>query len=122
MISTSEGRARFYAQSAVATGRDIQFVFPNGRRFRGRILASVPDASFRIEYLDGSIVTFALRADRAGGTELTLSDERVPEESRTEVIAGWVSVLLALKAAVDFNVDLRNHDRHRTWDDGYVDS
>ncbi len=122
MIATNEGRARFWAESAVATGRDIHFLFPNGQRWRGRILESVPDAHYRIEYLDGSVVTFALQAARTGGTDLTLSDQGVPEEGRTEVIAGWVSVLLALKATVDFNVDLRNHDRHRTWNDGYVDN
>jgi hypothetical protein len=33
-----------------------------------------------------------------------------------------VSVLLALKAAVDFSVDLRNHDAGRTWCSGYVDN
>lgn len=38
------------------------------------------------------------------------------------MIAGWVSVLLALKAAVDFSVDLRNHDPGRTWDQGYADN
>lgn len=121
-IATNEGRARFWAESAVATGREINFVFPGGQRGRGRILESVPDARYRLEYLDGSIVTFTLQADRAGGTDLTLSDEGVPEELRTEVIAGWVSVLLALKAAVDFDIDLRNHDRHRTWNDGYADN
>lgn len=31
-----------------------------------------------------------------------------------------VSVLLALKAAADFGVDLRNHDRERTWRKGYA--
>ncbi len=67
-------------------------------------------------------MTFALQAARTGGTDLTLTDEGVPEEGRTEVIAGWVSLLLALKATVEFNVDLRNHDRHRTWNDGYVDN
>jgi hypothetical protein len=36
-------------------------------------------------------------------------------------LAGWVSVLLALKAAVDFGVDLRNSDPARRWEDGYVD-
>jgi uncharacterized protein YndB with AHSA1/START domain len=122
MIATNEGRARFWAESAVATGREIHFVFPNGQRGRGRILESVPDARYRLEYLDGSIVTFALRAERSRGTDLTLTDEGVPEELRTEVIAGWVSVLLGLKAAVDFNVDLRNHDRHRTWNDGYANN
>ena len=122
MIATNEGRARFWAESAVATGREIKFVFPNGQRARGRILESVPDTRYRVEYLDGSIVTFTLQADRAGGTDLTLTDEDVPDELRTEVIAGWVSVLLALKAAVDFNVDLRNHDRQRTWDHGYANN
>ena len=29
---------------------------------------------------------------------------------------GWVSVLLELKAAADYNVDVRNHDVTRTWD------
>jgi predicted nucleic acid-binding Zn ribbon protein len=33
-----------------------------------------------------------------------------------------VSVLMALKAAVDFSVDLRNHDPDRTWDHGYVEN
>ena len=34
---------------------------------------------------------------------------------------GVVSVLLALKAAADFSVDLRNRDPGRRWEDGYVD-
>jgi len=38
------------------------------------------------------------------------------------VLAGWVSVLMALKAAVDHGVDLRNHDPQRTWDQGYADN
>jgi hypothetical protein len=36
-------------------------------------------------------------------------------------MAGWVSVLLALKAAADFRVDLRSHDPQRTWSQGYAD-
>ncbi len=32
VIATNEGRARFWAESAVATGREIHFVFPNGQR------------------------------------------------------------------------------------------
>jgi hypothetical protein len=41
---------------------------------------------------------------------------------RLEVIAGWVSVQLALKAAVDFGVDLRTHDPARSWDQGYAEN
>jgi hypothetical protein len=39
-----------------------------------------------------------------------------------EVLPGWVSVLMALKAYVDHGVDLRNHDAARTWDQGYCDN
>jgi hypothetical protein len=38
----------------------------------------------------------------------------VSEQWQVEVIAGWASVLLALKAAVDFGADLRNHDPQRS--------
>ena len=46
----------------------------------------------------------------------------VPEADRMEVMAGWVSVLLALKAAADFGVDLRNHDARRTGEQGYAEN
>jgi hypothetical protein len=49
-------------------------------------------------------------------------DASVKEEWKGEVRAGWVSVLLALKAAADFGVDLRNHDAARTWAQGYCDN
>jgi hypothetical protein len=49
-------------------------------------------------------------------------DEGVAAEDLAEVSSGWVSVLMALKAAVDFGVDLRNHALNRTWDDGFVDN
>lgn len=53
---------------------------------------------------------------------MTLTDVGVPLEDRTEVIAGWVSVLMALKGAVDFGIDLRTHDPDRHWEKGYVDN
>jgi hypothetical protein len=46
----------------------------------------------------------------------------VPEADRMEVVAGWVSVLMALKATADYGVDLRNHDLGRSWEQGYVDN
>jgi hypothetical protein len=46
----------------------------------------------------------------------------IPDEWHAEVNAGWVSVLMALKAAADFRVDLRNHDTRRTWSQGYCDN
>ena len=75
-----------------------------------------------MRYYGSSIATFALEEDGQGGTDLTLTDSGVPAQQRTEVIAGWVSVLMALKAAVDFGVDLRAHDADRHWDSGYVEN
>ncbi|HYN87264.1 MAG TPA: SRPBCC domain-containing protein [Ardenticatenaceae bacterium] len=121
ILASSEGRERFWAESAPDVDRAIEFCFPNGQHWRGRILESAPFHCFAVEYL-GSVATFELRDDSAGGTDLTLTDTGVPDADRLEVVAGWVSVLLALKAAVDFGVDLRNHDPERTWDQGYADN
>jgi uncharacterized protein YndB with AHSA1/START domain len=121
-LSSNEDRARFWAESAVEQDGAIHFVFPNQAEWRGRILENDPPHSFKVEYYGGSITTFELESDGAGGTDLILTDQGVPEEDRTEVIAGWVSVLMALKASLDFGIDLRNHDPKRTWDEGYVEN
>lgn len=122
VLSTDEGRARFWAESAVETGGVIHFIFPNHQSWRGRIIEAIAPYRFRVEYISGSVTTFDLSEDGTGGTDLTLTDRGVEPADRTEVAAGWVSVLLALKAAVDFGVDLRNHNLQRTWSDGFVDN
>ena len=120
MLASDEGRAQFWAESAVEQDGRIQFLFPDGQKWQGEILAQVSPRLFRVVYFGGSVVTFTLEEDGAGGTDLTLTDEGVADEYRCEVIAGWVSVLMALKAAVDYGVDLRNHDPIRTWERGFV--
>jgi uncharacterized protein YndB with AHSA1/START domain len=122
MLATDEGRARFWAESAIETNGEIHFHFPNGLHWRGKILERVPPHRFQVEYFGNSVTTFELADDGAGGTDLTLTDVGVPASDRTQVIAGWVSVLLALKAAVDFHIDLRNHDPQRTWEQGFVEN
>lgn len=122
MLSTDGGRERFWAESAREHHGSIEFVFPNGTRWRGRILEDRAPERFSVEYLGGSIATFELAPDGHGGTDLALTDRPVKEEWRAEVIAGWVSVLMALKASVDFGVDLRNHDARRTWDQSYAEN
>ena len=64
--------------------------------------------------------TFIISADGKGGTDLEITAEGIPESEKMEISAGWVSWLMAMKASVDFGVDLRNHDQHRTWFNGYV--
>jgi 8-oxo-dGTP pyrophosphatase MutT (NUDIX family) len=122
MLATTDGRAKFWAESAEERDGAIHFVFPNGFRWEAKVIECARPHKFAIEYIGGSVATFELEDDGSGGVDLTLTDRSVPAQERMEVIAGWVSVLMALKAAVDFGVDLRNHDPQRTWDDGYIEN
>jgi uncharacterized protein YndB with AHSA1/START domain len=122
MLSTDEGRAAFWAESAAGADGILRFRFPNALTWQGKVLIDESPSRYQVEYFGGSVTTFNLESDGQGGTDLMLMDEGVSKEHRGEVIAGWVSVLMALKAAVDFSVDLRNHDPQRTWDQGYIDN
>ena len=122
MLATDEDRARFWAEAAVERDGMIDFVFPGGQRWQGAILAREPARRFTVVFYGGSTTTFTLEDDGTGGTDLTLTDAGVPQDDRAEVIAGWVSVLLTLKAALDFGIDLRNHDPQRTWEQGYAEN
>ena len=64
---------------------------------------------------------FDLVSDGEGGTDLTMTESAVPVGHYAIHVPGWIPVLLALKAAVDFSGDLRNLDEHRSWEAGYVD-
>lgn len=121
-LSTNEGRAAFWAESAMEQDDIIHFIFPNQAEWKGKILENVPARKFKVEYYGDSITTFDLESDGSSGTDLTVTDQGVPPEDRTEVIAGWVSVLMALKASVDFGIDLRNHDSKRSWDEDYAEN
>lgn len=121
-LSTDAGRASFWAESAVEHDGTIHFVFPSGDTWDAPIIFAEPPHLYVVCYYDNSIATFKLEEDGRGGTDLTLTDVGVPVQHRTEVIAGWVSVLLALKATVDFGADLRNHAAERHWDAGYAEN
>ncbi len=120
-LSTAEGRARFWAKSAVEKKGAVEFVFFSGESWRSKILENSPPERFAVEYVHGSRAVFDLARDGAGGTVLTLTETGLSTADREQNLAGWVTVLLAFKAAVDFSVDLRNRDRQRTWQQGYVD-
>jgi len=120
-LATAGGRRSFWAQSAEQRGDEIEFVFLSGQRLQSTVHECRPPDRFTLSYFQGSRVTFELEPDGTGGTDLTLTEEGVPAGERDDNLAGWVAVLLTLKAAVDFAVDLRNHDARRTWVQGYVD-
>ena len=121
-LSTDAGRANFWAESAVEQDGVIHFFFPNSVKWDGQVLRAIAPSLYIVRYFGNSVTTFHLEQDGIGGTDLTLTDTGVPSSDRTEVIAGWVSVLMALKAYVDFGVDLRTHDPVRYWDNSYVEN
>jgi hypothetical protein len=120
-LATADGRARYWAESAPERDGRITFHILNYEPFSGRVLRKQEFSLFALEYF-GTIVEFLLNDDGKGGTELSLLATRVDESIRMEMTAGWVSVLMAMKAAVDHGVDLRNHDASRSWGDGYADN
>ena len=122
MAATAEGRAQFWAESADDVDGVITFRFPDGTELQSRVLERDAPKRFAVEYFGGSTVLFECEPDGSGGTDLRLIETGIAPAERTENIAGWVSVLLCLKAAVDHGIDLRNHDPQRTWADGYVEN
>ncbi len=121
MINSADGRKRFWAESAEEKNGSIIFVFPNSEVYKGRILDRVPNKIFCLNYFDAP-ASFKLSPCERGWTDLTLTHENVPEKHYFETKAGWISVLLSLKAAVDFGIDLRNHNKDKSWDNYFVDN
>jgi uncharacterized protein YndB with AHSA1/START domain len=120
-LATDSGRARFWAEAAPEIDGVVTFHILNYEPFSGRILLRRKPSVFKLEYY-GTVVEFSLASDGAGGTDLSLVATDVDESIRMEMVAGWVSVLMAMKAAVDHNIDLRNHDKSRTWGGGFLDN
>jgi hypothetical protein len=59
-------------------------------------------------------------SDGKGGTDVWLT-HLTSAADHAETAAGWLNVLLPLKAWLQHGIDLRNHDPERTWDHGFVD-
>ncbi|GAA3126664.1 hypothetical protein JOF29_002629 [Kribbella aluminosa] len=105
-VSTVLGRERFWADQAPESDGVISFVLADGRRGQSRIERAVQDQLYELRYF-GRTLTFRL-APAAAGTDLTLTSDG-PDD-----VPELVSLLLRLKASVDFGVDLRNHDANRS--------
>ncbi len=119
MWASDRGRELFWAERSQATASGFRLDFLSGEALDVELLESAPGARFAFRYFGGSTVAIDFRPDGSGGCELQLveTDPEDPWENH----AGWVSVLLAFKAAADFGIDLRSHDRGRSWDRKYVD-
>jgi hypothetical protein len=119
-LNSDQGRASFWAESAVERDGHIEFRFSSGYTTRSKILERVPGKLFTIDYIGGP-VRFELSPDGSGGTELYLVHQNIGRDEWTDVHAGWLNVLFPMKAWLAHGVDLRNHDPRRSWDEGYAD-
>ncbi|HEX6853448.1 MAG TPA: SRPBCC domain-containing protein [Candidatus Polarisedimenticolaceae bacterium] len=120
-LATPAGRERYWAESSPEAGDTITFHILGYPPFSGGVLRRDPPRRFALEYF-GTRTEFSLAPDGKGGTDLTLVAREVDASMWDEMLSGWVSVLMAMKAAVDHGVDLRNHDPERTWQHGYADN
>ena len=120
-LATDEGRASFWAESATETNNFITFTILGYEPYRSRIIKRTPPTQFCVEYF-GTTVDFRLKESDNFGTDLTMLATNVNDSIRMEMTAGWISVLMAMKAYVDHGVDLRNHDITRNWSAGFVDN
>lgn len=117
--TTDSGRERFWSESSRTQQGGFELGFVNGQSLEVALVEAEPPRRLVFRYFGGSTVTLELQPDGAGGCDLRLREEGAPEP--LENYAGWVSVLLACKAAVDFGIDLRSNDPGRAWEAGFVD-
>ena len=120
-LTTDQGRASYWAEETVETDDSVEFTILNYPKYRSKVLQKTPPNDFVLEYF-GTWVHFSLVETCDGGTDLNLRVRLFDESAKHEMTAGWVSVLMAMKAAVDFGIDLRNHSTERSWQYGYVDN
>lgn len=120
-LDSAEGRASFWAESAVERAGVVEFRFINDERYDGEILERDRAQRWSVDYFRAPVV-FELFGDEGNGTDVVMShDIGADHPARCEVTAGWLNVLLPMKAAIDHGVDLHNHHRSRCWDHGFVD-
>jgi hypothetical protein len=110
-LAPDGGRSYFWAEPA----GEPHLARPDRAFWRDAMVEREPPRRLALRYFGGSVTTFDLLDDGSGGTDLQLTDVGTPAEDRTEVIAGWISLLLALKATVDFSADLGDHSPAHIW-------
>ena len=121
LLSTDGGRESFWVERSERAGDQLLFSYPGGEQLAARVLAEDPGRLFVMSHFDGSRLSFTL-SERDGGTHLLLEETGLTPENYVENRAGWVSVLMALKARAEHGIDLRNHHPERHWSAGYPDN
>ena len=117
--TTDPGRELFWSETSRPVDGGFELGFVNGESVAVELVEAEAPRRLAFRYFGGSTVTVELAPDGRGGCDLRLREEAADDPLGN--YAGWVSVLLACKAAVDFGIDLRSHDPGRSWDSGFVD-
>jgi hypothetical protein len=120
-LTSNQHQQNYWAETVIQKEDLIEFHFHHDIKTSGYIIEQINHKKFVVSYF-GWKVSFTLNKDTMGGTDFRLCCEGVEQPDREEIIAGWVSWLMAFKAYVDFGVDLRNHDPKRCWFNGYCDN
>lgn len=116
-IATDAGRRLWWSSKSDEKDGYLNLSFG-----RFRILRKIPDKEFSFNYLDDTTARFLLTACESGGTDLNITETGISSEDHwLQNYPGWVEVLLVLKGAVDFGIDLRHGKNGKTWEDDFVD-
>jgi uncharacterized protein YndB with AHSA1/START domain len=120
LLDTDTGRERFWALSSRTVPGGFELEFPGGVEERVEVLDRQAPTRLAIRYF-GSEVELDLTQAEDGGCLFRVTCRCDDPAAWLQFYPGWVSWLLTLKAAADFDVDLRNGAPGRAWEQRYVD-
>ena len=119
LLDTDAGRERHWAQRSRVTPDGFELEFAPGVVEHVVVLERVQPTRLLIRYF-GSESDLVL-TPHDDGCVLTVTCRCEETAEWMEFLPGWVSWLLVLKAAADFDVDLRSRLPGRTWNELFVD-
>ena len=124
MFATDAGRAAFWAETSTESDDAMILTFVGEPHpLTCAVLERIPSRRFVFRYWEETVVEVEMQNDGLGGTELSVRESGFQTAAhREQNLAGWVSVLMNLKAVVDHGIDLRNHEAAHSWQAGYCDA
>jgi uncharacterized protein YndB with AHSA1/START domain len=125
-LTTPAGITSWWSERAEIQPSDgglLRLLFPNRRMLDSKVVMCRPMQLMSFVYFGGTRAQFEVNTHPSGGTIVSVTDHGFSsQEDYAETLAHWTSVLLALKAYLDFGVDLRNHTPTFNWEQGFVDN
>jgi uncharacterized protein YndB with AHSA1/START domain len=124
-LTTPAGITSWWSERAEIQPSDgglLRLVFPNRRTLDSKVVQCRPQEMMSFVYFGGTRAQFDVTSI-ASGTSVSVTDRGFSsQEDYAETLASWTSALLALKAYLDYGVDLRNHNPSYNWEHDFVDN